>query len=124
LSFSCLLKFSLADFLLRNKLFVMISLMNSVEGELRPEPEGFLKTWHVWHPMTEEKARTFDDLDFNNYEEALDVWIYGPGSGWGSLRLSRKEGFRLSLEEIEKLRPGTWVSHDGSIVRQRVSSSD
>ncbi|HUV43126.1 MAG TPA: hypothetical protein VMY36_04480 [Patescibacteria group bacterium] len=98
--------------------------MNLREREPIPEPKGFFRSWNVWHFMTEDEAKRYDEVDFNNWEEANSVWVYGPSGGWGSLRLSREPGFCLDLRTLEDLPPGTWVSHDGQRVRLKIPSSD
>ena len=95
--------------------------MNSNEREPRPE-KGFFRTLHVWHFMTEEEAKRYDEVDFSNWEEANSVWVYGPSGGWGSLRLAKELG--LDLRTLEDLPPGTWISHDGQRIRLKIPSSD
>ncbi len=95
--------------------------MNSKERETEPK-KGYFRTLNVWHFMTEEEAKYYDEIDFRDWEQANSVWVHGPSGGWGSIRLAKELG--LDLRTIDDLPPGTWISHDGSIIRQRMPSSD
>lgn len=116
--------FSLADSLHENKLFAIILPMRSKEGEPHT-PKVYFYTGHgehapgTWHFVTEELAKRFSKLDFNDWRTRREIWLYGPGKGMSSIAIERAfavDRIDLPAEIIKKLPAGSYITYEGKVV--------
>jgi len=74
----------------------------------------------TWHFVTEELAKRFSQLNFDDWRTYREIWLYGPGRGMSSVHVAeifkekRFEG--LTQEVIEKFPAGSYISYEGKVV--------